>query len=249
MSDQQPNSAEARQPDGTLVSQAPSAMELLKASEAQQKPKIESAGEEGAKPGPEATETKADTKQPDAKKPEGSLLDGEREPEGAPEKYEDFKLPDGYELDEKVAAEATKLFKDLNLPQAGAQQLIDFYVKQTSEAFDQPYQAMLEMRAGWKKDVLSDTKLADGSSLKPEVKSAISKTIDLLGPAPAKAFREAMSYTGAGDHPAVVNGLYALAQRLTEGTHVKGNGPSEHGQRGPNAVSGPGPRALFPNNA
>src|SRR5258708_4608855 len=68
----------------------------------------------------------------------GSVLTGDgkaQTPTGAPETYADFKVPDGYTLDADVAKEATTIFKALNLGQDQAQQLVDFYVGKTTEAF------------------------------------------------------------------------------------------------------------------
>ncbi len=39
-----------------------------------------------------------------------------------------------------------------------------------------------------------------------------------------------MDTTGAGDNPAVWDAIYELAQRVSEGTHVKSGGPSKFGQ-------------------
>lgn len=163
---------------------------------------------------------------------------------GAPEKYEAFTVPDGYELDAKVAEEAGAIFKELGLPQAAAQKLVDFYAKQTGEAFEQPMRAYEEMRTGWRNEVVTNPALGDGKDLKPEVKATLGRAIDSMGAKEATAFRAALDLTGAGDNPAVIAGLYALAQLATEGRPVRAGGPAP--------VSRPGGRpspaaALFPN--
>lgn len=56
----------------------------------------------------------------DAKKEEG-----EGEKQGAPEKYEDFKMPEGTELDTEVGTAFQGVAKELNLSQEQAQCLID----------------------------------------------------------------------------------------------------------------------------
>src|SRR5262245_53151779 len=106
----------------------------------------------GTQPSPPTTPTPPPspppTTPPEPKEEPGekqSLLN-EKPPVVAPEKYEDFKVPEGYTLDGEVGKEASAMFKELNLPQEAAQRLVDFYVKQTQEAFDQPYKAYIDMR-------------------------------------------------------------------------------------------------------
>src|SRR5712671_3512851 len=65
-------------------------------------------------------EPKTETKT--GEKPEGEK---KAETAGAPEKYEDFKLPEGVELAPEAVAEVSTLFKELGLSQANAQKLVD----------------------------------------------------------------------------------------------------------------------------
>src|SRR5262249_30940575 len=95
------------------------------------------------------TPTSAATEEPK----EGKTLLSQDEPKaGAPETYADFKLPEGYELDKEVAAEAGGLFKGMNLSQVDAQKLVDFYFKQTQEAFEAPFKTYADTRQGWREE-------------------------------------------------------------------------------------------------
>lgn len=176
---------------------------------------------------------KADDKKPDA-------------PQGAPEKYEAFKAPDGYEIDEKFAGEAQGLFKEMNLSQDQAQKLVDFYSGKVLELADAPYKAFEDLRNNWRKEVISDKDLGNGADgLKPEVAATIARAVDSLPPTIAKDFREALTLTGAGDNPAFVKAFYNLAQRLGEGSLVKGGGPSPGGQSAKGTMPSPA-QALYP---
>src|SRR5215471_16234978 len=53
---------------------------------------------------------------------------------GAPETYEAFTVPDGFELNDDVQKQAGDLFKGMNLSQGDAQKLVDFYSSRTLEA-------------------------------------------------------------------------------------------------------------------
>jgi hypothetical protein len=183
------------------------------------------------------TSTTTETKQEDgtfqpketSEKKEGSLIN--EGPDGAPEAYADFKVPDGFTLDPEVSKEAGTIFKDLNLTQDSAQRLVDFYVSKTQEAAQQPFKTWENMQKEWRDAVAKDTEI--GGKL-AEVKTTVSRAIDSLGDAKlASDFREAMDITGAGNHPAFVKAFYRLARQVTEGGHVQGGKPSPLGQQAP----------------
>lgn len=192
---------------------------------------------------PPTTPTPQETTPPsEPTTPEKSLLN-EKPEVTVPDKYEDFKVPDGYTLDAEVSKEASSLFKDLGLSQEGAQRLVDFYVTKTKEAFDQPMKEYESQRAKWRDEVRADKEI--GGKLN-SVLTTISKAIDGLGDAGlARDFREAMDYTGAGDNPVFIKAFYKLAQKVTEGTVVRGNGPAP--VAAPNSAPRTAAHALYPN--
>lgn len=195
----------------------------------------------------ESTEESQSSEKVEAK-PDGKttlLNDKEAKPEGAPEKYEDFKVPEGFEFEPEGLKAAQDLFKSLNLPQAAAQQIVDLHAKELKAALEASVNEVDNMREGWRKEILADPEI--GGKLK-EVKATVGRAIDQhLGATLGPAFREAMDLTGAGDHPAFIRGFYKFAQLVTEGRHVSGGGPSEHGQRAPGRPAGTGAAAMYPN--
>lgn len=193
-----------------------------------------------------SSETPKTPEKSDGKAPARSLLNEEGpEEKGAPEKYEDFKVPEGFTLDEEVAKDAGALFKKHGLSQTAAQELVDFYVKQTKEAFDAPFNAYQDKRQEWRDQINSDPEI--GGSRLNGVKASIGKLINSFGSNKvAEGFREAMDYTGAGDNPDVVRGLYALSRLLTEGGAVRGNGPSAEGQRANGPAQPSTAQAIYP---
>lgn len=172
---------------------------------------------------------------------EPSLLNKEEpksaEPPKAPEKYADFKLPDGVKLEPETLTAANEVFKELGLPQEGAQKLVDFHVKQLQKAAQDPVDAWGNMVKEWGEKTAADPDI--GPKLK-EVKATIGKAYDTLvtlagdkGPAMRETvaeFKSVMDLTGAGNHPAFVKMLSALASAVVEGKHVAGGGPSKFGQ-------------------
>jgi hypothetical protein len=194
------------------------------------------------KPAPEA---KVEAK-PEAKD-DKSLLnkDGKKEePKGAPEKYADFVVPEGYVLDKEVAGKASAIFKDLGLNQTQAQSLVDFYAAQTKEAAEAPYKAWVDMNKQWQDSLKADPEI--GSKL-DEVKTTVSRALDSLGDQKlAQDFREVMDLTGAGNHPAFAKVFYKLAQAVTEGKHVSGKSPSAFGQKAPGDKPASAAGAMWP---
>jgi hypothetical protein len=198
----------------------------------------------------QSTTSKTEVAKPDGKAaPEAapkSLLNEEGSPQGAPEKYADFKVPEGFELDKDVAAEFGTVAKGLNISQVGAQELVDFYVKHVQQANAAPYQAWTDVQEQWRNEINSDPDI--GGSKLSGVKTSIGKLFDALGDAKTTdAFREAMDYTGAGNNPAVVKFLYSLAKRLTEGGPVRGIGPHPDADKfRPGGGSPSAAQAIYP---
>jgi hypothetical protein len=140
--------------------------------------------------------------------------------------------------------EAKGIFKEMNLTQAQGQKLVDYYVKHTAASANAPYDAWNEMQTKWVKEIKDDPYY--GPRLN-DVKTTISRALDVIGdPALSAQFREAMDYTGAGNNPAFIKTFYKMAQMVTEGRHVAGNGPTAASQGKPNErISAAG--AMYPN--
>lgn|SRR5215467_2333528 len=175
-----------------------------------------------------------------------SLANQAAEPVGAPETYGDWKTPDGWVMDDGVRGEIAPLFKKMNLTQAQGQELVDFYIKHTTESANAPYNAWNETQDKWIKEVKEDPDI--GPKLN-EVKTTLSRAIDVVSSGDAKlatAFRDAMDYTGAGNNPAFIKMFYKMAQMLTEGKHVAGGGASPEGQK-PAGQQRSAAGAMYPN--
>jgi hypothetical protein len=220
----QPNTPEARTSDGTLKDVTP-------------------ANTTPTEPKPEGDSflTKP-VKDPEAPKPEVKPEDKPADkkddaPVGAPEKYADFKLPDGFKFDEASLKAAQDQFKELNLTQDAAQKLVDFYAKNSLEASNAPYKAWADLQKEWTTEIASRFPGDKGK----EVQSMISGVLDsVLPPTLAKNVRAALDLTGAGSHPDVVEALNILLKPLSEGKPVVPGKPSPEGQK----VPGSGPPSI-----
>lgn len=179
-----------------------------------------------------------------------SLLNkDDKKPEpGAPDKYEDYKVPEGFILDPEVKTEADKLFKGMNLSQDQAQSLVSFYTDKVKEAFEAPFNAYQDQRKEWRAAAEQMPELKGKLSNGGEVLTTIGRALDSLGdPQLASDFRQAMDMTGAGDNPHFILTFYRMAQRLVEGSHVTGRGPAVSGQQRPNQPARSVAQDLWPN--
>jgi hypothetical protein len=181
------------------------------------------------------------------KKPEGEKVDGEKKPEvaaGAPEKYEDFKLPEGYKFDDAALKDIQGLFKEAGLNQEGAQKLVDYYAKNGLQAAEAPYKLWAETQKGWIKDI-EDTHGSKADTMRTDINKAIDAAI--TAPKLNRAFREALDLTGAGSNPAMFEALSILAKPFLEGTVVKGGGPTKESQKSPDTSARPSAaEAMYP---
>ena len=87
--------------------------------------------------------------QPEPKKEEPA------KPEGAPESYEAFTVPEGFQMDEGRTAEVNSLFKELNLTQGNAQKLIDAYCKFAKDQEAAQASALMERQKEWRSSIRS----------------------------------------------------------------------------------------------
>lgn len=204
------NSNEARNPDGSLKDQS------LPNTTPTETPPI-----------PPKTETPPSSETPpkvEDKKPDAPVV---------PEKYEPFKVPEGFKFDDKVVPEIEATFKDLGLTQEAGQKLVDFYTKNFQAAAEAPYKQWADTQKAWNDEI--NTRFGDkAEGVRADINGAINS---VLPPSLAKNFRTALDLTGAGTNPDLVEGLSILLKPLFEGKPVPGGKPSPEGQKAPG--SGP----------
>ena len=164
---------------------------------------------------------------------------------GAPEAYADFSIPEGHTLDTATIESATPIFRELGLSQDQAQKLVDFYSAKIGEINSQNEGFMEQMRTEWRNQLSADKEI--GGKL-DAVKVDIGRALDRIPAEVRTAYKEAMDLTGAGDNPAIIKAMYSLAQLVNEGTPVRGDNPSPHGQSRTGVETRPSAAsAMYPN--
>ena len=177
--------------------------------------------------------------------PAGNPAEPKPESVGAPEAYADFSIPEGHTLDAATIESATPIFRELGLSQDQAQKLVDFYSAKIGEINSQNEGFMEQMRTEWRNQLSADKEI--GGKL-DAVKVDIGRALDRIPAEVRTAYKEAMDLTGAGDNPAIIKAMYSLAQLVNEGTPVRGDNPSPHGQSRTGVETRPSAAsAMYPN--
>ena len=133
-----------------------------------------------------------------------------------------FKLPEGFSPDEKMLGDFATLANEHKLPQDAAQKLVDLHAAALKQASEASSKYWADKNTEWVGEVKAEFGVDAGKN--PKI-IAVTKMIDSLGEKPASDFKAALDFSGMGNNPAIIRGLAALAERLTEPAHAKGAPP------------------------
>jgi hypothetical protein len=125
--------------------------------------------------------------------------------------YGEFKLPEGVTVDADSLKPATELFAETGLSQDQAQKFIDLAMARETAAAHKSVQAFVDLQNQWVSEIKADPDIG-GDRLKSSLASA-NRAIDRLN---VPGLREALNFTGAGNHPAVVKAFVRLGQMIAE---------------------------------
>jgi hypothetical protein len=139
-------------------------------------------------------------------------------PQGAPEKYEAFKLPEGLTINPDVEKEFTTLAKELNISQEKAQALLDLQVKVAQKAQEEDAAQMAKLRGEWKDQTLKFLAADKDKSL-----AYAAKFLDKVGD---KDLRKYLDDTGLGDHPSLVKAFIEAGKLISDDNFVEGSAPN-----------------------
>jgi hypothetical protein len=160
----------------------------------------------------------------------------------------DLTLPSEIRPDDARLPEFIKDVNEARVPKGLAQKFLDKYSADIRAAAIAPVEVFRTMNERWQNEVRSDPDIG-GDKLSKEVLPAVSRVIDRFG---GDQLREALDFTGAGNHPAMVRAFYQIAKALNESTGAIVGGvpqPETNKTRPPPAQSlyGPaGPRGFTP---
>lgn len=138
--------------------------------------------------------------------------EGETPTEGAPEQYEAFQLPEGYSLDGERLEMAVSTFKELNLPQAAAQRLVDAYCKADAENGEARNVLLGEARTQQIEEWGTQAREQLGDRFDQAVSNAAFAASLVQDPAVV----DAMEQQGWGNHPAMLKMLDFFGAKFRE---------------------------------
>lgn len=171
----------------------------------------------------------------EGKSPEGKDGQADKPKDGAPETYEAFTTPDGVQLDETAIAQATPIFKELNLDQSGAQKLVDVYATLQQAAAQQQVDGFNQVKKDWQAEIKADPEF--GGDKLPETLGAAKAVLGKFGD---KALLNDMKEWGWANHPGLIRLLARVKAHLSEDTLVTGD---EAAQQRPKSAA----QTIYPN--
>ena len=183
-------------------------------------------GEPAADKPAEAPAVEGEAK-PEGEKPakeEGAKEDDAKEPEGAPEAYTEFTLPEGLELDSELLPDVHELFKELNLPQDKAQEVLGKLLQIQDKQLGTPEQQLARAE---EQIVQLNQSLAEQCRNLPEIGgekfadslATASKVMQEFG---TPELRSLIALTGVGSHPEFFKMMVAIGAKMQPDTFEQG---------------------------
>lgn len=133
---------------------------------------------------------------------------------GAPEKYADFKMPEGVALDKEALAKAEPLFKKHGFSQDVAQEFVDFQAQNLKAEIEGRLNAVTQQSEAWAKE----SREQFGASWEREFANA-AKGIESFG---TPKMREILMAVGLDNHPEFVAMFARVGAKMSEGQPVDG---------------------------
>lgn len=138
---------------------------------------------------------------------------------------ENLKLPEGMEVDDKIAGKFLDILNNAKLsPIERGQAFIDLQAESIAAASEQASELWNTTQQEWQEAVRNDSALG-GGKLEGTLSEA-AKVIDQFGNG---AFRDMLDMTGAGNHVEMVRFLHNVAQIVNEGGPASGS-PANSGR-------------------
>lgn len=197
---------------------APAASEPAQSTPPPAEPSTQDKPAEGAEnpTGAEKEPDKEGDKPVDEKPKEGD--DKNKEPEGAPEKYE-FKAAEGQQLDETALKEFEPIARELNLNQEQAQKFVDLYAsKIVPQLQQQQIEQWTKQTEQWAVDAKADKEIG-GDNMTANIGLA-QKAFDQFG---SPELKEYLNTTGLGNHPEIIRAFMKVGKSMSEDSMVMTN--------------------------
>lgn len=131
--------------------------------------------------------------------------------DGAPDNYEDFKLPETFKVQDESMTEFKTFAKAHNLSQKDAQALVDLQTKVFSDGIKNIQKQWQETQTAWRDEVKADKEI--GGDNYNEALSVAKTVVDVFG---NDKFKKAVESTGMGNHPEFIRFLYNIGKEFAD---------------------------------
>ncbi len=163
-------------------------------------------------PAAEQTPTEAPTEAPTDKPAEGTETEAKKdEPQGAPEEYAEFTMPEGVEFDAELGGDIKAIAKELNLTQDQAQKLADLGLKHGQKAASTQVEQLAKARETWANEAKADKEF--GGEKFGENMATAKKAVDAYA---SSALKDLLNQTGLGNHPEMIRLFHKVGQAISE---------------------------------
>lgn len=181
---------------------------------------------DGEAPATQQSGTESQDKGQESTEEKGTPKEGTPPDDGVPEAYEDFKIPEGVDLDPQVLDEFKGLAKELGLSQGKAQQVADILGKQTQAAAAAQVAEVQRVNTAWIEQTKADPEIG-GDKLAENLATAKAAMEASTTP----QFRMLLERTGLGNNVEVIRHFLKVAPAFAEDKHVPGgNRPAGSGK-------------------
>jgi hypothetical protein len=154
------------------------------------------------------TEANADGKAVDAKAEKAV---------GAPEKYVDFKMPEGFQMEAEILEKFMPIAKELNLTQDAAQKVIDLATEHVKILESKQVDSFMKVREGWVESIKSDKDF--GGAKFGETIERAKRALTKFG---SREFATLLDDSGYGDNPELIRFLAKVDKAIGEDKTVDG---------------------------
>lgn len=175
-----------------------------------------------AQPEPAKTSLLTDADAPKAEaRPEEKLAEPEKPVELPPIAYEAFTLPEGVSLQGERFDALKSALSESRVDQAHAQKFVDMHVaevlRERSQWREQQSKAWIDANAAWIEQVKADPEIG-GNRLETSLTAAKTLLGQLMHTPEEKAeLQQALTMTGAGNHPIIIKAFARAAAMMKEG--------------------------------
>lgn len=146
--------------------------------------------------------------------------------------FAEIVLPEGMEVDAEAMEEAKSLFKEGKLSPDLQQKAADLYGKAVEKTTTTLAETWVKQQTEWQNTIKSDPEM--GGKNMTDTLALTARVVDTFGKKDAAEIRQALTATGAGNHPAVVRMFRAIGKAIRPGQVPPGNG----GGNGPGTPAG-----------